>query len=82
MPIALLNLEIDELCIYLADMEIITTYIQSDNLTISDVRDLFYTGIEDIPNMKIRIFADVVIIKDKNFESSIDKIQQGRINLK
>ena len=69
--------EIDALLVKLDDLNAICLALQDDECTMSDVRRMFDTVIEDYPDATRRLGENAEIVRAPCFESAVVKIQNG-----
>jgi len=74
------NKILDKFCSSFTDIDSITKALQSDALTISEVRCYFDSIIEIYPGTISRLGPQCAIVEQPNFESALIKIQEMRIN--
>ena len=74
------NKKIEELCVQFRELDSVTQHLQSEECTISEVRLLFDGVIEAYPRTNSRLNANADIIRNRNFETGVCKIQDGRIS--
>jgi hypothetical protein len=59
-------------------MASLTKAVQRDDLTMADVRHLFDKAMEDMPGLALKLSRDAAIVKDKDFEQAVVKVQTGQ----
>lgn len=79
LPNARHSREIEKCCTKLSDLNTITSCLQSESLSLADVRNIFETVIDEYPSMEGRIGTNSAFMDDSIFERGIEKIQQGRL---
>ncbi|KAG7355610.1 hypothetical protein IV203_000296 [Nitzschia inconspicua] len=77
MPTHRQKLTIDLLISILTDFQSVTKALQAENRTLLEVRDLFDEVIKKYPETKDRLSENASIIRDKLFESAVQKILKG-----
>lgn len=71
--------QVDKLLETMAQLDSITLCLQRDDTTMAQVRVMFDTVIEHMPNMENRLKPDADIVESKEFEAGIVHIQQNRV---
>ena len=64
----------------LKDFESATMALQRDTTTMAEVRAMFDAIAKEYPIVEKRLAADADIVLDRNFESTLVKLQEGKMD--
>ena len=80
-PTSRQNRDKDSLVNQLKDLDSVTKSLQRDYATLTDVRVLFDTVIEEYPETKERLKQNADIVFDAVFERAVLSVLSGRVDL-
>lgn len=71
--------KIESLLSILSDLNVVTVELQKESLTMSTIRAIFDTVIEDFPMSENRLSESAGIVLHPDFERGVTKVQENRI---